>query len=69
MTKTTIYLPDELKADIAREAKRRGVAEAEVIRTALAAGLRRPKPRPGIISAPELDARKVDDYLVGFGER
>ena len=33
--RTTIYLPDEMKAAIEREAARRGVTEAEVIRGAV----------------------------------
>jgi hypothetical protein len=30
--KTTVYFPEDLKAALAREAKRRGCSEAEVIR-------------------------------------
>jgi predicted transcriptional regulator len=64
--KTTVYLPDDLKADLEREAKRRGLSEAQVIREAIAAAVNRPRPRPGIISGPLL-AEKVDEYLEGFG--
>lgn len=67
-TKTTVYLPADLKELITREARRRGVAEAEVIRTTLAEGLRRPKPRAGIITGPPI-ADRVDELLEGFGER
>jgi len=67
-TKTTVYLPDELKSSIEREAKRRGVAEAEVIRSALVAGLSRPSPRAGIITGPPI-AEHVDELLGGFGDR
>lgn len=66
--KTTLYLPDELKARIEREALRQGVAEAQVIREAIAAGLGRPKPRAGIISVEPM-ADRVDELLGGFGER
>lgn len=66
--KTTIYLPDDLKANIEREAQRRGVAEAEVIRSALAAGLSRPSPHAGIITGPPI-AEHVDELLGGFGDR
>ncbi len=66
--KTTLYLPDELKAEIEREARRRGIAEAEVIRLALAAGLTRPRPRAGIIDGPAI-ADRVDELLDGFGTR
>lgn len=66
--KTTLYLPEELKAQVEREARRRGIAEAEVIRLALAAGLSRPSPRAGIIEGPAI-AEHVDDLLDGFGIR
>jgi hypothetical protein len=33
--RTTVYFPEEMKAVIEREAARRGVTEAEVIRTAV----------------------------------
>lgn len=66
--KTTLYLPDDLKAGIEREARRRGVPEAEVIRSALAAGLSRPSPRAGIFDGPAI-ADRVDELLDGFGAR
>lgn len=66
--KTTLYLPDELKAEVEREARRRGIPEAEVIRSALAAGLSRPSPRAGIIDGPAI-AEHVDELLEGFGTR
>lgn len=34
--RTTVYFPDDMKTAIEREAARRGVTEAEVIRTAVA---------------------------------
>lgn len=64
--KTTLYLPEELKVDIEREARRRGIAEAEVIRQALTAGLSRPRPRAGLITGPPM-ADRVDELLEGFG--
>jgi len=67
-TKTTVYLPDDLKSGISREARRRGVAEAQVIRDLLAAGLSRPQPR-GALFAAEPFADRVDELLEGFGER
>lgn len=66
--KTTIYLPDDLKAAIEREARRRGVSEAEVIRQAVVGSLARPRPRFGIIDAEPI-AERVDELLRGFGER
>ena len=68
MQKTTIYLPDDLKSAVAREARRRGVAEAEVIRGAIAQALERPRPRGGIV-AGEPFADRADEFLAGFGER
>ncbi len=66
--KTTLYLPDELKAGVEREARRRGIPEAEVIRLALAASLSRPSPRAGIVDGPAI-AEHVDELLDGFGTR
>lgn len=66
--KTTLYLPDEVKAEVEREARRRGIAEAEVIRLALAAGLSRPSPRADIIDGPAI-AEHVDEMLGDFGTR
>lgn len=69
MVKTTLYLPDDLKADLTREAIRRGDSEAEVIREALRRELRavRPRPRGAIISGREPIAERVDELLEGFG--
>jgi hypothetical protein len=69
MQKTTVYLPDDLKAALAREAALRGVAEAQVIRDALAAAVQRPRPRAGLFESSEPLARRVDELLTGFGER
>jgi metal-responsive CopG/Arc/MetJ family transcriptional regulator len=69
--KTTVYLPDELKAAVKRAAQRRGVSEAEVIRESIrtAVGNVRPQPRGGLYSGSEPIARRVDELLDGFGER
>ena len=69
MQKTTVYLPDDLKAALAREAGRRGVPEAEVIRDAIAGAVRRPSPKPGLFTADEPLAAHVDELLAGFGDR
>ena len=66
--KTTVYLPDELKARIEREARRRGCSEATVIRDAIGAALERPRPRAGIVDGEPI-ADRVDELLAGFGER
>ena len=70
MQKTTVYLPEELKAAIERKAQRAGLSEAEVIRRAIEADVagERPRPRPGIFSV-EPFAERVDELLEGFGER
>lgn len=66
--KTTVYLPEELKAAVEREAQRRGSSEAEVIRQAIAEAVGRPRPSPGIIGGEPI-AERVDELLAGFGER
>jgi predicted transcriptional regulator len=68
MTKTTVYLPEDLKAALAAEASRRGCSEAEVIRSAIAAAVSRPAPRGAIIDGEPI-ARRVDQLLSGFGSR
>ncbi len=69
MQKTTVYLPERLKRDLERQARRRSCSEAEVIRQAIADAVSRPEPRPGIIDGDSSWAERVDDYLEGFGER
>lgn len=71
MEKTTIYLPAELKAAVKRLARQRGISEAEVIRESIrtAVGGERPKPRGGLYSGTAPIARRVDEYLEGFGAR
>lgn len=72
MKRTTIYLPDEMKAAIEREALRRGVTEAEVIRVAVEANLKTPTQRRYITPAipeglGEDIAGRVDELLEGMG--
>jgi predicted transcriptional regulator len=69
MHKTTLYLPDDLKAALGREARQRGVSEARLIRDAIAQAVTRPMPRAGIIATGVPLAEQVDEYLKGFGER
>lgn len=67
--KTTVYLPEELKASLERESERRGCSEAEVIRDAIARVVSRPKPRAGFIKGDvEPLAERVEELLKGFGE-
>ena len=73
MTKTTIYIPDDLKSILERMAAETGCSEADLIREGirLAVAQRRPPPpRLGLFASgdPSL-SEKVDDLLEGFGER
>lgn len=71
MEKTTVYLPDDLKAAVKRAAARRQVSEAEVIRQSIrqAVGDVRPRPRGGLFSSGQPIARHADEWLAGFGDR
>jgi predicted transcriptional regulator len=66
--KTTLYLPEDLKRAVEREAARSGRSEAEVIRSAIAAAVGRPAPRGALFQADPF-AERVDELLVGFGDR
>jgi len=72
MVRTTIYLPDDLKWAVEREAATRNMSEAAVIREAIAEVANRserPKPHGGFLDG---DWEPVDwntnDWLDGFGE-
>ncbi len=73
MMKTTVYLPDELKASLEQLAVQEGRSEAEIIRQAIAAavaGRRRPQPRVPLVATGLGDPRaaeRVDELLDGFG--
>lgn len=71
MEKTTLYLPDDLKAAIKLAATRQGVSEAEVIRQSIRADLGdvRPRPNGALFSSGQPIARNADELLAGFGER
>ena len=69
MEKTTLYLPADLKTAVKRQARVRGLAEAEIIREAIAAAVTRPAPRAGVIESSEPIAQRVDELLEGFGSR
>lgn len=70
MDKTTVYLPDELKAAVKRAARQRGVSEAQVIRESIRwRSAAPPPPRGGLYAGSEPIARRVDELLAGFGER
>jgi predicted transcriptional regulator len=69
MMKTTVYLPDDLKSALEREARHRGIAEAELIREAIAEAVRRPAPSAGLFESEAPFAERADELLEGFGER
>lgn len=74
MKKTTIYLPEELKAELERLAGEVGKSEAELIRDAIKQLVRNatpPKPRlPLFESGDPTLAERVDKELAGgFGQR
>lgn len=75
MVKTTVYLPEDLKASLERVAAERGRSEAELIREAirtLVAGGEPARPRIPLVAAPLGDptaAERVDELLDGFGAR
>jgi plasmid stability protein len=73
MYKTTVYLPDELKAQLKRTAAETGRSEADLIREGIRLALVQclpPAPRSGIFDSgdPRLSER-VDELLKGFGKR
>jgi plasmid stability protein len=73
MKRTTVYLPDDLKAALERTAAAQGKSEAEVVRLALVeatAAYESPLPRvPLFESGDPTLAERVDDVLAhGFGE-
>ncbi len=73
MTKTTVYLPPELKLALARVARQRRCSEAEILREAVAriAGeVEAPRPKLPLFRAtgPSI-AADIDQALEGFGVR
>lgn len=71
MEKTTLYLPEDLKARVKRAAAERGVAEAEIIRESIRASVGGAPPRAhgALYSSGRPIAREADEMLAGFGER
>lgn len=76
MKKTTIYLPDELKAELESAAAAAGRSEAELIREAVGDLVHRtqpPRPSLPLFSSGDPDlARRVAEHpeqeLAGFGD-
>lgn len=72
MKKTTVYLPEELKASLERVAHQEGCSEAELIREAVKARVEERRRPPVVplsrgIGDPTY-AERVDERLDGFGE-
>jgi len=72
MRKTTLYLPDDLKAALERTAAAEEISEAELIRDAIRSRVTSPRPRVPLtgsgLSRPDV-AERADELLAGFGER
>jgi hypothetical protein len=73
MHKTTLYMPDDLKAELKRMAAETGRSEADLVREGIrlaAARSKPPAPHSGIFESgdPNLSGR-VDELLEGFGQR
>ena len=73
MKRTTVYLPEELKAELERLAGEERRTEADLIREGvrqLVAERTRPRPDfPLFDSSGALDASRVDEMLAGDPER
>ncbi|MEX0631040.1 MAG: CopG family transcriptional regulator [Chloroflexota bacterium] len=73
MEKTTVYLPDELKAALQRKARATGRSEADLIREGIGTVVgthRIAEARLPLFESGQPDlAEQVDEYLAGFGDR
>lgn len=73
MVKTTVYLPEDLKASLERLAAEQGRSEAEIIREAIRGVVGDgPPPKPRVPLVPRAlgdpaAAERVDELLDGFG--
>ena len=71
MHKTTVYLPDDLKAALERLAQGTGRSEAELIREGIRLAVARqepPIPTIGILVSDDPSfAERADEHLAGFG--
>lgn len=70
MHRTTIYLPEAMKARVAQMAQLQGITEAEFIRGAIEKALARPRPRGGLFHSGDPTWASRDEELLaeGFGE-
>jgi hypothetical protein len=71
MVKTTIYLPESLKAQLERTAAQTRRSEADVIREGIGLAVekhRRPAPKSGIFASGSPSLReRMDEVMEGFG--
>ncbi len=71
MRKTTVYLPDALKARLERLAGERRTSEAELIRTAIERLVSEEAPRPRLPLFRSGEVAPIEDFdeaMRGFGE-
>jgi len=71
MKRTTIYLPEEMKARLEVEAARRNITESELIRRAVDNELHRRPRRGGFITGGPKDGitgENLHEHMEGFGE-
>jgi hypothetical protein len=72
MKRTTVYLPEDLKAELEQAARATGRSEAELIREGVRQAVTSSSPsRPHIPLFESGDptlAERVDELLAGFGE-
>jgi len=73
MKKTTVYVPDGLKSQLARAAVESGRSEADLIREGIALVSGRvggADPHLPLFASRDPDlAEHIDEHLAGFGER
>ena len=71
MTKTTVYLSDDIKLSLTRMSVFTGRSEADLIREAVATlleSLQPPRPRGGLWESGDgRSSERVDEHLRGFG--
>ncbi len=73
MHKTTLYIPDDLKARLVQAATETGRSEADLIREGIRLAIERCRPPeptiPLFVSNDPTLAERADEHLAGFGER
>lgn len=73
MRKTTVYLPDDLRAELKRAASESGRSEADLIREGVRLAVQRRTPPPPTIPIFVSDgphfAEHVDEHLARFGSQ